>query len=394
MRIVIQPFMSQQSKTDGKFLIESEVTTQISRFLASMLKHAGQDVFLIVPDARDCDGGVYPDWLKSFSTFPRTFPIQNKNQRLEFDPVFMQAALNKADLFITHHELMAWKVRKLMGDKIKIIHFNHLMPLGDWEWMEPVQVLSWSAADLTVFLAYNLARFAKIRASVKGFENLNTRIWPLVYDENMIRPREVQDPADVDLLFVQRCSASNYTKHKEFISAVSILRMKYKSSARVMFTDPTGYLEQNQILESPLGVAMDELDIHYAHAKTREDYFRLLNRSKVAVAMMTKDLHGGVAIREAIATGCLPVMLDEPCYNQMLHPYESAWPYMIRQPIRTLEFATLLYDILEKQSKWLTRHDLANVQKRIQSTVLRESYQKAWDDAVWPDISSLLGITL
>lgn len=391
MRVVIQPFMSQQSKQSGKFLIESEVTTQISRFIASMLRHEGHQVFFILPNVYDCEGG-YPDWLSMFPVISRTVPSVNKNQRLNFDAAMMHAVLNKADLFITHNELVAWKARQIVGDKVKIIHFNHLMPIGDWKWMEPVQVASWSSADLSVFLAPNLERVARIRASMKGYENLNMQVWPLVYDANMIKERAVQDSADVDILFVQRCSASNYTYHKEFISAVQVLRHGYDYHGRIMFTDPTRYLEMNEILESPLGVHIPELDIQYAHAASREEYFKLLNRSKVAVAMMTKDLHGGVAIREAIATGCLPVVLDEPCYNQMLHPYQTDWPYMVRQPIRTLEFATLLYDILQKQVLWESSRDLWTVHQKIRAKVLQESYQRAWEDVAWPDIKVLMNL--
>lgn len=390
MRVVIQPFMSQQSKQDSKFLIESEVTTQISRFLATMFRQEDAQVYLILPDARDCVDGRYPDWVNKFPVLPRTIPQVNKIQRLDFDASFMYAALHKTDLFITHNELVAWKVRQLIGDKIKIIHFNHLMPMGDWEWMEPVQVASWGSADLTVFLAHNLERFARVKASVKGYENLQFRVWPLVYDATMIVPREVQDPADVDLLFVQRCSASNYTLHKEFISAVYVLRSKYDFKGRIMFTDPTRYLEMNEIRESPTGVHIPELGIEYAHAASRADYFKLLNKTKVAIAMMTNDLHGGVAIREAIATGCLPVVLDVPCYNQMLHPHESAWPYIVRQPIRTLEFATLLYDILQKQDMWGSRYDLQIVHRKIREKVLQESYQSAWREQAWPAIQDLM----
>jgi len=393
MRVVIQPFMSQQSKKDSKFLIESEVTTQISRFLAYRLRDVGHQVYFILPDARDCADGVYPEWLNLFPVIPRTIPTVNKNQRLDFDASFMQAALYKTDLFITHNELHAWKVRQLVGEKVKIIHFNHLMPLGDWKWMEPVQVASWSVADLTVFLAPNLERTAKIRAAMKGYENLNFKVWPLVYDATAIKPRAVNDPADVDLLFVQRCSMSNYTHHREFIQAVQVLRSRYRFMGRVMFTDPTRFLELNEILESPVGVAMDELGIEYAHAGSRAEYFDLLNRTKVAIAMMTKDLHGGVAIREAIATGCLPVLLDEPCYKQMIYPNETAWPYMVRQPIRTLELATLLYDILEKHDRWESRKDLTIVHERIQKQILQESYQRAWEDAAWPDIKALMNLS-
>jgi hypothetical protein len=384
MKVVIQPFVSQQSKDDFKFLLDADVTTQISRFLATKLKESGARVQLILPDSRDCHN-FYPDWVNKFEVLPVSIPRTNKNQRLYFDPVWMLAALNNADLFITHNELTAWKVRQI-EPKQKIIHFNHLIPIGDWKWMQPMQIASWGAADLIVFLAENLRRFAQTRLITAGFTNelAKTTVWPMVYDREGLETRMPEDPATTDILFVQRCSQNNYTHHLEFIQAIQILREQMSWTGTVTFTDPTHYLEMTASPEVKQWA-------RFAHADTRYEYARLLRTSKIAVAMMTDDLHGGVAIREAIVTGCIPVLLDEPCYRVMINPHASAWPYMISRPMKTLDIAVVLRDALLKQEQWHERTDLNRTLGHIQGKVMLESYQAAWPN-VEEDIKRLVEV--
>lgn len=392
MRVVIQPFCSQQDKLTGQFLLSADVTMDISRFLAEKLATIGADVYFILPHVSRCLGG-YPTWMPAFKVFVHQgIASDNKLRRLTFDATAMREMLAGVDLFITHNELMAYKVRQLVGDKTKIIHFNHLMPLGDWAWMEPLQQASWAAADLVVVLAENLQRFAKGRinqVALWNYQDIKWALWPMVYDRRLIRFRESAWPATVDLLFVQRCSSSNYTHHREFIEAIKILRIDQSWQGRVVFTDPTGYLE-HQGRHEITGLYLPELNIEYAHCASRDAYYKLLGDSKVAVAMMTDDLHGGVAIREAIASGCIPVLLDQPAYHEMLQPYDMSWPWFVPQTLNPWVLAGILMDALKKQDCWQfnTPHDqvLELVRQKLQS----ETYQAAWTNSAWSDIQGLM----
>lgn len=394
MKVVIQPFYSQQDKDTHRFLLDADVTTDISRFLAEQLRLKGWEVALILPAPADCVGG-WPKWVEPFTVYmPAYVPHENKFRRLSFDSTEMAAMLEGADLFITLHELVAFKVRQLVGKRTKIIHFNILSPLGEWEWMEPLQQASWAAADLVPFLAENLQRFAQARVqriALWNYQDIKWTVWPTGYDARPIVFREPAWPGKIDLLFVQRCSSSNYTHHREFIEAIHLLRTQLAWQGRVMFTDPTHYLELNKQAEAPTGIDLDSLKIEFAHAGSRADYYELLSQSKVAVAMMSNDLHGGVAIREAIASGCIPVLLDEPCYREMLRPHALAWPYLVHRPIGKLDLAHILQDALDKQSQWQFRTDFDLTLNRIREKIERESYQRAWREHIWPDISTLMG---
>lgn len=389
MKVVIQPFCSQQDKVSRQFLLNSDVTMDISRFLAEQLAATGADVRFILPHPSRCSG-QYPEWMSAFKVFiHQGISSDNKLRRLSFDATEMQGMLKGVDLFITHNELTTYKVRQLVGNKTKIIHFNHLMPLGDWAWMEPLQQASWAAADLVVFLAGNLLRFASqsVRKSMSvTLADLKFTVWPMVYDHRPICFREPSWPGKVDLLFVQRCSSSNYTHHLEFIEAVRHLRVG-GWTGRVVFTDPTGYLEHHGREEY---APSESLKLEFAHCVTRGDYYALLGDSKIAVAMMTDDLHGGVAIREAIASGCIPVLLDQPSYHEMLRPYDTSWPWFVPHTLNSIVLAGVLMDVLEKQKRWQfnTLHDkvLQSVRQKLQG----ETYQVAWTNAVWPDIQALM----
>lgn len=392
MKVVIQPFCSQQDKVSRQFLLNADVTMDISRFLAEQLAATEADVRFILPHLSRCAGG-YPEWMHAFKVFVHQgISSDNKLRRLSFDATEMQGMLKGVDLFITHNEMVAYKVRQLVGDKTKIIHFNHLMAFGDWAWMEPLQQASWAAADLVVVLAGNLQRFGKGRinqVALWNYQDIKWALWPMVYDRRTIVFREPSWPAAIDLLFVQRCSSSNYTHHQEFIEAIRILRTEQSWQGRVVFTDPTGYLEQHGQHEIGAGLCTT-LKLEYAHCTSRDAYYKLLGDSKVAVAMMTDDLHGGVAIREAVASGCIPVLLDQPAYHEMFRPYDTSWPWFVPHTLNPRVLAGILKDVLEKQSKWQfnTLHDqvLQSVRQKLQG----ETYQAAWTNCAWPDIQGLM----
>ena len=387
IRVVIQPFCSQQDKESHRFLLDADVTAQISRFLAASLKRDGFDVCLALPGQEQCD---YPAWSEQFEIFKVYTPPGNRNQRLHFDPVSIRAMLDGCDLFITHNEIKAINLRQVVSPTLKIVHFNHLLPLGEWKWIEALQVGSWNAADLVVFLAPSLKDFAEAASLRCGYnpKAMNMVVWPMVFDESHVYPRHIRSPGNVDLLFVQRCSANNYTHHREFLGALSVLRNEYQWKGRVVFTDPTHYLELNWARECDASGPKD-LGIEFARCENRRDYYELLHQAKLAIAMMRDDLHGGVAIREAIATGCLPVLLDEPCYLNLLGEDAVNWPFLVPKSLRPCEIARVVHQALRSQEQWQNNDPLDAALARIRARVDTESYQKAWQRLVREDLTLL-----
>ncbi len=55
------------------------------------------------------------------------------------------------------------------------------------------------------------------------------------------------------------------------------------------------------------------------HSSNRDEYLRLLNRSKIAVSFANQETWG-IAMQEAVFMGCIPLVPDRLAYKEMYHP--------------------------------------------------------------------------
>lgn len=343
MKVFVQPFFSQQNKASGKFLLNGCLTVRISTFIASRLAESGHEVTIAFPHSELCeDTFVHTGNYYVHQKFvPQSYGkhLSNKLQRLDFHADWWAVALNGYDLLLTCNELLPAKVRRVFDGKIALL--NNLFPMGGWEWMRPLQEESWALSDVNAFMS----DFIVEQMGVAGYAN--TRVWPMVYDADRIKTSEVKD---VDVLFVQRCSASNYTHHEEFLEA-----LPYLKGLNVVFADPTWYLEK----QKP--------ELNYAHA-FGEKYYDLLARTRVVVALMTGDVHGGTSVREAIVSGANPVFLRYPHYEDIVrgNPFQG-WTTLDPESIAAAVHRQLLV-----AKCW--PDDALPVRKRVAA----ESYQAAW----------------
>ena len=111
----------------------------------------------------------------------------------------------------------------------------------------------------------------------------------------MLSSQLADTPRDIDVLFLPRCSATNYTYHEQFLGALTDLQ-----PLRTVFADPTKYLQH-----------MGPLGLEFAPYP----YPELLWHCRTAVAFQDNG-YGGLAIREAVRAGCVPVLLDCGCYKE------------------------------------------------------------------------------
>lgn len=337
MKIAIQPFFSQQNKITDKFLTEGCLTVRISAFIANKLEEEGHDVVTFLPDAEQCTPSS-PLFYTQIAT--RHMPPSNKLQRLDFNAAWFEQHLRGVDLLITCNELLPAKVRHVFNGKIIVL--NNLFPMGDWIWMKQLQEEAWRVSDGVAFMS----PFIRDQMYPNGL------VWPMVYDADRIQHNSTKD---IDVLFVQRCSINNYTHHLEFLETLPLLQ-----DLNVIFADPTGYLEKTHP------------ELNYAHT-FGDKYYNLLSRTKVVVAIMTGDIHGGTSVREAIVSGANPVFLRYPHYEDIVKDTSFSG-------FCSLEPGSIANAI---------RRQLETVpNEAIRQRVAQESYQNMWP-AILKDIETI-----
>lgn len=231
---------------------------------------------------------------------PVSSVLDNPSQRVHWNVKDLVRVCGGADIVVTSHEFLAIPLRRLFP-KLKIVQMCNVAP------DDSLFQLAWESADLVVVQG----QYAKTVIAPMTYTPVET--WELAYDEDdfLIDPVE----KDVDVCFVLRCSATNYTHHEEFLDS-----LKYMPNYRTVFTDVTGYLRRQRP------------ELTYS---TPETYIKTLMRSRVAVAL-NDNMYGGLATREAARAGCSLVCLDAPCYRELKGAYfTSLDPRDIARTVRT-----------------------------------------------------------
>lgn len=321
MNCTVWPFWSQQDKRTGEFL-RTCGNVKLAAWLARRIEEElGWTVEGVVPYGVD---------------FPFKFPVpvglepDNRLQKYDWPMKRLRRVLKDVDILVTSHEFLAIPARALFPN-LKIVQMLVVDP-------KPIGVFkeAWDSADLVVAQGPTAAQF------VRRHTQTPVSAWPMAYDRDIVEPLDCV--RDVDVLFVLRCSASNYTHHEEFLQAVE------GTGLRVAFTDVTGYLRKLRP------------DLEYS---TPDTYIQYLNRSKTVFAA-NDNLYGGMALREACACGCVPVVLDALCYRDFLG---EGWPYFTN------------IDPKEMREKLLLAVQEQHGKDKAVAAAWIESYQEGWKKA-------------
>jgi len=270
--IAVLPFFSVQDKNTGVQLTDVCCVSRMASYQARKL-----GAVLFWPNGASYDPpGVE---LRRID-----IPPDNRTQRLELP----RLDLAGIDALISHRELDSAVLKRSVR---RVVQVNHLLPLGINTWMLDRQRDSLEAADAVAVMNKTVGdvvqRLFGVQPHVCSF-NWND-------EEVLWRP--------VDFLFSHRCSASDYSGHREFVAAAEALRGR----ARFVLTDPSGYLQKHE--PSP--------HVEILSCPTRESYFALLRDVRYVVCSMKDDMAGGAGVREAIASGAAAICCDEPCYKDL-----------------------------------------------------------------------------
>lgn len=329
MRVALNPFYSQQNKVMGRFLLGSCGATKMLKFIAEKLRAQGHGVDFFAPDpakVMTTDWADFSQWARRWGVELHllNIPINNPEQRVHFDANKMAQVLRNDNLVINWHEFHAFPIRALFP-RMKIIHYNGPFCDEPWAWMAPQFFVNWTAPDLLV--GHNegmlLHMYENLRERLgREYKGPRMSIWPMAFraetvDEVDANPL-VDGNRDIDLLFIQRSSVTNYTHHWEFLDALKILR-SHGWNGKVATTDPTSYLRSEggpAFYEKEYGLELID------PPKTDAEYARLLFRCR---AMFLLNPNSDLAFREALYAGVCPIVGDLKAFRDVL----GDWPYRV-----------------------------------------------------------------
>lgn len=341
MRVALFPFHSQKDKRSGAVQTTTCGSTKQASFVARKLREAGHSVAAL------CANGYFNSMFEDCHRVPAFVPSDNYQYRHHWDWRELMDTASGADAAICWHEHLAIPLRAMFPE-LRIFQLCAVKP-------DPSDMFlaAWRRATKVVVQTETMSR--TVQAMMHPVGMANVLVWPMCWDEERIgRGCVPRHSRDIDVLFVQRCSATNYTHHKEFLAA-----MPQMQHLRVAFVDVTRYLRK----ERP--------DLEYVEP---EGYLDALQRSKVAIAL-NDDGFGGQAIREAIACGCLPVVKHAECYFELCG---GSWPFVVWSDFGNL--ANVIGEaVAAANANFVCGAPLRNA--------LAQSYQRTW-----PTIAEDLGL--
>lgn len=332
MKFLIWPFYGQQDKLTNKFKLVTCADMQWCRFIQSKLLALGHNVTFITPLEKQCADPL-PEQRIAIN-----MPTCNRERRLWWPHTAVYAASN-SDVVLCMHDTAGYKLKQLT--KARVVQFlPAFMDAAPWCQDLHLFKAAWEHADLCVTYGVQAAYTARCHG-------LNPVVWGQAYDDREYPQVPMQSGTrDIDLLFVCRASATNYTFHKEFIDAVP-------KGKRVIYVDVTNYMRQQKL------VPEDQLFVK----STQAAFHDLLLRSKYAVSLRDDD-YGGFSIRQAVRCGAYPVLLETEAYKSMAG---VDWPL----------FCSIagLKDDLHFALETTPTHSQEAV---LISNVAKESYQQGW----------------
>jgi glycosyltransferase involved in cell wall biosynthesis len=163
----------------------------------------------------------------------------------------------------------------------------------------------------TIFESSTIWDFGYSAGEIERFR-ADPQVWQL--------QKELRDAANGApiVVFLNRMSDNNYTRHLEFIAAVNLLAETVRDY-RVVFANPSQKIPWERLEQSTTNVLKWR-----DRALTRQEYFALLMTADVSVHLYENELYGGCAHREAVHAGAKIVC---PRVNEYAQIHGPNWPW-------------------------------------------------------------------
>lgn len=302
MNVGFWPFFSQRDKQTGVIRVDTCGASKQAQFLMTAFAAEGHTCTTLSPRI-----GAFRDAVECLYDVPATNPLQ----RIHWPMAALDAAFRHCDAVIAHHDYAAFPL-SVIAPKARVFQVCAVKP------DDRMFQVAWDRAYRVVVQTETMRKLLHPEQTLT-----ETTVWPMCWNEAEIAPH-FGGSRPIDVLFVQRCSSTNYTRHEEFLKA-----MMSMPKLRVAFVDVTRYLRTQR------------RDLEYV-----PDYVEALRSSKVAIAL-NNDGFGGQAIREAIVSGCTPVCLNVACYRELCG---ESWPYFCTMNTIATVCKQAVHDVCEERT--------------------------------------------
>jgi len=302
-RVLYIPFFSVQDKNTRKFLLENDSNIHIMRCIVKLLRSLNCVVDVALP--YKLSGQLYNDYnYVYFTTFP-----DNLIQRYHFNVnLYSSLFSNEYDLIINNVPELTKNMCALyfyMHKKIpKIISINHYIDFPSEAKVKTEfsyfsrQIESCHISSNTVFISQRSKEKFEIES---GIVSDKFKVWRMSFstDELDSLLHYNKKFSIKTIVFPNRISSTGHSSHIFFIDAIKGL-LKIRSDFRVFFSNLTKEYS-NEYIKEMLPVA------EFYDGRDREKYLNVLAKCHIVFAAL-RDIHGGLSVREAIYSGCIPVI--------------------------------------------------------------------------------------
>ena len=297
------------------------------------------------------------------------FPVDAFTNRQHFDVYFWKPLIDKdCDIIISNITEQSRNLKTLIETskkKTKLItqcFWIDCPTIGEakvpesysYDWR---QIDGYECSDLCVFTCESTKEAFNENARNKIFgcyiDNIMDKsvIWDFGFSVTEAEKYRVDKPLKdkKTILFLNRLSGINYTRHIEFIEAINKIS-KYRKDFEVVFTNPSGKIEDEWLKENCANVKLINSPL------SRKDYWELLYTSDISFHGYTTERMGGCANTESIYCSNIVVM---PQVYEYARRGGEAYPFYIDQNINSENIACVLNKALNSNN-----YNTSNMQQR------------------------------
>lgn len=297
------------------------------------------------------------------------FPVDAFTNRQHFDVFFWKPLIDKDyDIVISNITEQSRNLKTLietLKKKTKLVtqcFWIDCPTIGEakvpesysYDWR---QIDGYECSDLCVFTCESTreAFSENARNKILGYyiDNIidKSAIWDFGFSVTEAEKYRVAKPTKgkKTILFLNRLSGINYTHHVEFIDAINKIA-KYRNDFEVVFTNPSGKIEQSWLNEHCANVRLINSPL------SRKDYWELLYTSDISFHGYTTERMGGCANTESIYCGNIVIM---PQVYEYARRGGNNYPFYIDKNINSENIAYVLNKALNSK-----HYDTSSMQLR------------------------------
>jgi hypothetical protein len=342
------PFFSMQDKVSGRFLIRNDSNIHEMRCVIKALNTLDCSVDVLLPTGNHLEGDFN---VIEFDTYPN-----NLMQRFHFDTHRFEQIFRskKYDLIIDNTPALTknlfavyYHLYRKFPKVISITHYVDYPSVGK----VPFEVSYWDRqvesakiSTAVVFLSKKAKDQFLIESELYEIED-KFKVWKMFISSEEIKSLASYRNKDKfpikTILFPNRVSRTNHSNHVKFFKAIEEL-YKRRQDFKVLVSNLTKDYTDKEISDmiSCSDVLMFD-DLLYE----RSHWLSTAAKCHVVFAALN-DVYGGVAVREAIYMGCIPVI---PYRDEYMNMVPDRYPFFTGFDLRKSGIVSALDRALDSE---------------------------------------------